>query len=126
MRRQEEVLEDLAWARSHYSRVERIFLCDGDALCLANHKLITILDYIRDNFPECKRVTTYGRATDALRKSDEELRELREHGLTMVYIGAESGSDKVLAAVNKGETRAQLIEAVHRMEAAGIQTSVLS
>lgn len=124
VRRQEEVLEDLAWARSHYSRVERIFLCDGDALCLANHKLITILDYIRDNFPECKRVTTYGRATDALRKSDEELRELREHGLTMVYIGAESGSDKVLAAVNKGETRAQLIEAVHRMEAAGIQTSV--
>ena len=104
--------------------MERIFLCDGDALCLANHKLITILDYIRDNFPECKRVTTYGRATDALRKSDEELRELREHGLTMVYIGAESGSDKVLAAVNKGETRAQLIEAVHRMEAAGIQTSV--
>ena len=37
VRKPEEVLEDLAWARSHYNRVERIFLCDGDALCLANH-----------------------------------------------------------------------------------------
>ena len=124
VRNPEEVLEDLAWARSHYSRVERIFLCDGDALCLANHKLIRILDYIRENFPECGRVTTYGRATDALRKTDEELRELREHGMTMVYLGAESGSAKVLEMVNKGETREQLIQEVKRLENAGIKTSV--
>ena len=124
VRNPEEVLEDLAWARSHYSRVERIFLCDGDALCLANHKLIRILDYIRENFPECGRVTTYGRATDALRKTDEELRELREHGMTMVYLGAESGSAKVLEMVNKGETREQLIQGVMRLENAGIKTSV--
>lgn len=124
VRNPEEVLEDLAWARSHYSRVERIFLCDGDALCLANHKLIRILDYIRENFPECERVTTYGRATDALRKTDEELRELREHGMTMVYLGAESGSSRVLEMVNKGETREQLIQGVKRLENAGIKTSV--
>ena len=124
VRNPEEVLEDLAWARSHYSRVERIFLCDGDALCLANNKLIRILDYIRENFPECGRVTTYGRATDALRKTDEELRELREHGMTMVYLGAESGSAKVLEMVNKGETREQLIQGVKRLENAGIKTSV--
>lgn len=124
VRNPEEVLEDLAWARSHYSRVERIFLCDGDALCLANHKLIRILDYIRENFPECGRVTTYGRATDALRKTDEELRELREHGMTMVYLGAESGSARVLEIVNKGETREQLIQGVKRLENAGIKTSV--
>ena len=124
VRNPEEVLEDLAWARSHYSRVERIFLCDGDALCLANHKLIRILDYIRENFPECGRVTTYGRATDALRKTDEELRDLREHGMTMVYLGAESGSAKVLEMVNKGETREQLIQGVKRLENAGIKTSV--
>ena len=124
VRNPEEVLEDLAWARSHYSRVERIFLCDGDAICLANHKLIRILDYIRENFPECGRVTTYGRATDALRKTDEELRELREHGMTMVYLGAESGSARVLEMVNKGETREQLIQGVKRLENAGIKTSV--
>ncbi|MGN1333553.1 MAG: B12-binding domain-containing radical SAM protein [Anaerovoracaceae bacterium] len=124
VRKPEEVLEDLAWARNHYNRVERIFLCDGDALCLANHKLLIILDYIREHFPECERVTTYGRATDALRKTDEELTELREHGLQMVYIGAESGSQKVLNKVKKGETREELIEGVQRLEKAGIKTSV--
>ena len=124
VRPMEEVLEDLAWARQHYQRVQRIFLCDGDALCLANHKLITILDYIKQNFPECERVTTYGRATAALAKTDEELRELKEHGLTMVYIGAESGSQKVLDMVKKGETREELIEGTKKLEAAGIQTSV--
>lgn len=124
VRKQEEVLEDLAWAREHYRRVERIFLCDGDALCLANRKLLVILDYIRQHFPECERVTTYGRATDVLRKTDEELRELREHGIEMVYLGAESGSRKVLEKINKGETREELIEGVQRLEAAGIKTSV--
>ena len=124
VRPMEEVLEDLAWARQHYQRVQRIFLCDGDALCLANHKLITILDYIKHNFPECERVTTYGRATAALAKTDEELRELKEHGLAMVYIGAESGSQKVLDMVKKGETREELIEGTKKLEAAGIQTSV--
>lgn len=124
LRKQEEVLEDLAWARSQYRRVDRIFLCDGDALCLANKKLLVILDYIRENFPECERVTSYGRATDALRKSDDELRELREHGLTMVYLGAESGSQRVLDAVNKGETVEELITGVQKLERNGIQTSV--
>lgn len=124
VRKPEEVLEDLAWARSHYNRVERIFLCDGDALCLANHKLLVILDYIKEHFPECERVTTYGRATDVIRKTDEELRELKDHGLEMVYIGAESGSQKILDKVNKGETREELIEGVQRLEKAGIKTSV--
>lgn len=124
VRKIEEVLEDLQWARDHYKKVERIFLCDGDALCLANHKLLTILSFIRDKFPECERVTTYGRATDILRKSDEELRELKENGLEMVYIGAESGSQKVLDMVSKGETREQLIEGVQKLEAAGIMASV--
>jgi len=119
-----EVLEDLQWARNHYRRVERIFLCDGDALALKNSKLLPILEFISENFPECERVTTYGRATDVLRKSDEEMRELFEAGLTMVYIGAESGSDKVLEDIKKGETRQQLIDGVRKIEECGMQASV--
>ena len=119
-----EVLEDLAWARRHYRRVERIFLCDGDALALTNKKLLPILEFISENFPECERVTAYARATDVLRKSEEELRQLREAGLTMVYIGAESGSDEVLLQINKGETRQQLIDGVRKAEDCGIRTSV--
>ena len=119
-----EVFEDLEWARAHYRKVERIFLCDGDALALANNKLIPILDYIREHFPECERVTTYGRATAVMRKTDEELRQLKEHGLEMVYMGAESGSPAVLEKICKGETREDLIRGVQRLEEAGIKTSV--
>ena len=119
-----EVLEDLQWARNHYRIVDRIFLCDGDALALKNSKLMPILEFISENFPECERVTTYGRATDVLRKTDEEMRELFEAGLTMVYIGAESGSDKVLEDIKKGETRQQLIEGVRKIEESGMQASV--
>ena len=124
VRKPEEVIEDLAWARSHYSKVERIFLCDGDALCLATSKLLVILDYIKENFPECERVTLYGRATDVLRKTPEDLKTLKEHGVTRVYLGAESGSSKVLEMINKGETREQLIEGVKKLENLGIKTSV--
>ena len=119
-----EVLEDLAWARKHYRHVERIFLCDGDALALTNAKLLPILNFISENFPECQRVTAYARATDVLRKSEEELRELRQAGITMVYSGAESGSDEVLKQINKGESRQQLIDGVRKAESCGIKTSV--
>ncbi|MBQ9015285.1 MAG: B12-binding domain-containing radical SAM protein [Firmicutes bacterium] len=119
-----EVLEDLAWARAHYRQVNRIFLCDGDALALTNGKLMPILEFISENFPECERVTAYARATDVLRKSEEELRQLRDAGITMVYIGAESGSDAVLSQIHKGETRRQLIDGVRKAENCGIQASV--
>ena len=124
IRKLEEVLEDLAWARRAYPRVERIFLCDGDALALSRNRLMPILDYIRENFPEGERVTAYGRAEDALRKTDEELRKLYEAGLTMVYVGAESGSEKVLKEINKGETRQELIDGVRKIEASGMKASV--
>lgn len=124
LRDPKEVIEDLQWARKHYRSVERIFLCDGDALALKNSKLLFFLDYIREHFPECERITTYGRATAVMKKTDEELRELKEHGIDMVYLGAESGSQKILDKMCKGETREDLIRGVQRLEAAGIKTSV--
>ncbi|MBR6798672.1 MAG: B12-binding domain-containing radical SAM protein [Firmicutes bacterium] len=120
----EEVLEDLAWARARYSRVERMFLCDGDALALSNRRRMPILEYIKENFPECERVTIYGRANDVNKKSAEEMKELYDAGITMVYIGAESGSDEVLKAVNKGVTRQELIDAVRKIEDCGMEASV--
>jgi radical SAM superfamily enzyme YgiQ (UPF0313 family) len=120
----EDIIADFAWARKRYRSVPRVFLADANALCLKTDKLMPILTYIEDNFPECERVTIYGRASDILRKTEDELRQLREHGLTMVYIGAESGSDKVLEMCRKGETRQQLIDAVRRIEKVGIKASV--
>lgn len=120
----DEVIQDLKWAKEHYRRVERIFLCDGDALALSNNRLMPILEFISDNFPECERVTVYGRAKDALKKTDKEMRQLYEAGIKMVYLGAESGSEKVLKAINKGETRQELIDGVKKIEASGMKASV--
>lgn len=120
----DEVIQDLKWAKEHYRRVERIFLCDGDALALSNNRLMPILEFISDNFPECERVTVYGRAKDALKKTDEEMRQLYEAGIKMVYLGAESGSEKVLKDINKGETRQEIIDGVKKIEASGMKASV--
>ncbi len=119
-----EVMEDLETARKTYRKVERIFLCDGDALCLSNDKLLVILDRIRELFPECKRVSVYGSAKDVLRKTPAELKTLRDHGMGMIYLGAESGSQKVLDMICKGVSREEMIEAVCKIEDAGIPASV--
>ena len=119
-----EVFEDIHMARARFRRVERIFLADGDALCLSNDKLLAILKEINTQFPECERVTVYGSPKDVLRKSPEELEELRDNGLGIIYIGAESGSDKVLEDICKGATRAEIITAVRKIEDAGIKASV--
>ena len=124
VRKVEEVLEDLRWARTAYRRVDRIFLADGDALVLTNPKLMVILDEIRRLFPECTRVGVYARAKDILRKTPEELAQLRDAGIKIVYVGCESGSDRVLTQIHKGETASELIDAVRRAEDAGIAASV--
>lgn len=119
-----EVLEDLRSARESYNNIDKIFLADGDALCLTNPKLLEILGYCNDIFPECGQITLYGSPQDVLRKSLDELKTLREAGLKMVYIGAESGSDKVLENIVKGATREEIIKAVRKLEESGIKASV--
>ncbi|MDO4551922.1 MAG: radical SAM protein [Bacillota bacterium] len=120
----EEVAADLQWARDRYPRVEKIFLADGDALVLPAEKLLFLLDKIRELFPECRRVGVYGSPKDILRKTPGELQALREAGMGIVYVGAESGSDKVLKDVCKGATAEELIEAVRKAEDAGCPASV--
>ena len=120
----ELIKSDLAEARRHYKYVERIFFADGDALCLKTDKLLGLFELTRSVFPECKRMGLYSRALNILSKSEDELRNLKEAGLGIVYIGAESGSDEVLKRVNKGETVEEIIRAVHKAESCGIKTSV--
>lgn len=120
-----EVIADLQWVRDRgYYYFDRVFLADGDALIVKTPDLITILDTIHEFFPHVRRVTTYGAAKDVLQKTPEELRQLRQHGLEMVYIGAESGSDTVLADVTKGVTAAETTEACLKLKAAGIKVSM--
>lgn len=120
----EQVLSDLAEARSYSRFIEKIFLADGDALVLPMDYLLTVLDYIRTYFPECKRVAAYA-STKALKgKTDEDLRTLRERGLGIVYIGLETGDEELLAKYNKGVTAAETVAQTIRAKEAGIAVSV--
>lgn len=125
VRREEEILADLLEAHEQYGPyVQRVFLADGDALVLKTETLLHILEAVRKLFPNCRRVASYGTAQDVLRKTDEELRALKAAGLGIVYIGAESGDDEILKAINKGVTAAEVAAAGQKLKKAGIATSV--
>ncbi len=120
----DDVLEDLVMARRAYRRVNRIFLADGDALIVKTSDLRAILGTIKNLFPECERVTSYASARDLLLKTPEELEELHALGLDMIYLGLESGSEKVLRDINKGVTVEETVEGALKAKAAGIKLSV--
>ena len=120
----EEVLEDFRMARRTYRRVDKVFLADGDALVRRAGELYVILDTIQELFPECQRVTSYASPASIRIRTDEELRTLREKGLTMVYMGLESGCDEVLKRMNKGHSAAEIVEMGQKVRKNGIALSV--
>jgi len=105
--------------------IRRVFLADGDALVLPTRRLLAILAAIREHMPAVHRVSSYCLARNLKKKTVAELVQLREAGLAMVYLGAESGDDEVLAKVNKGETYATTVDALTKLGAAGITRSVM-
>ena len=120
----EQVLSDLDEARAYGRYVETIFLADGVALILPMDYLLPVLEYIRDHFPACKRVAAYATTKAIMRKTDDELRTLREHGLGIVYIGLESGNEELLKKFCKGVTAEEIVLNAIRCKQAGIATSV--
>ena len=119
-----EVLEDFHIARQTYRHVDKVFLADGDALVRKASELYTILDTIRELFPECQRVTSNASPASIRIRTDEELQTLRAKGLTMVYMGLESGCDEVLKLMRKGHMSAEIIEMGQKVRRNGIALSV--
>lgn len=120
----DEVLEDFQIARNVYRSVGRVFLADGDALVRKASDLYAILDTVRELFPECERVTCYASPSSIRIRTDEELQTLRAKGLTMVYMGLESGSDAVLKLMRKGHDAAEIVEMGQKVRRNGIALSV--
>lgn len=112
-------------AELYGEQVRRVFLADGDALVLPTRRLLTVIDAIRRHFPAVRRISSYCLPRNLGKKSQQEVDELAAAGLSMVYVGAESGDDEVLAAVNKGETYASTCAALEKLGAAGISRSVM-
>lgn len=120
-----EVMREIEWAGSHLIGVRRVFLADGDAMALSTRRLLNILQAIREHLPDVTRVSSYCLPSNLNNKSAEDLKALHEAGLKLVYVGAESGDDQVLAAVNKGETYETTVEQLNRLADAGIKRSVM-
>ncbi len=125
-RTEEEVLDSIRRCGAEMgAQVRRIFLADGDALVLPTRRLLSILAAIREHLPAVHRVSSYCLPRNLRKKSVTELRELAAAGLTLAYVGAESGDDEVLAKVNKGETFASTLAALEQLRDAGIRRSVM-
>lgn len=122
----DEVLADIALAGETYGQsVQKVFVADGDALILDMPSWRAILAACKDAFPSVRRVSCYAMASNILEKTEPELRELCELGLTQLYIGPESGDDLTLKRIAKGSTAAEHVEASQRAHAAGMKTSVI-
>ena len=103
---------------------KKVFLQDGDALVYPFPRLKEALHYLNEKFPDLERIGTYATPRDILRRSLDQLRELRELKLSIFYMGIESGDDKVLQKVGKGVTHQELVEAGRKVKEAGITLSV--
>jgi radical SAM superfamily enzyme YgiQ (UPF0313 family) len=104
-----EIKAEIDLASDSILDARRIFLADGDALNLPTDKLIQILDYLHDKFPNVERISCYAMPKNLLQKTKDELLHLKTSGLTMLYVGIETGSNLVLKKVTKGATAAGIV-----------------
>jgi radical SAM superfamily enzyme YgiQ (UPF0313 family) len=122
----DEVLADIAEARARFAEeVRHVFVADGDPLGMALGRWEPILRSLAGSFPRLRRVSTYATARNLLDKSPEELKRLRELGLSLLYIGPESGDDTTLHRLAKGASAADHVEAAHKARAAGMEQSLI-
>lgn len=122
----EQIMRQIAMAYSvDRDGVRKVFLADGDALVLPTDRLLKILETLKKYFPNLERVASYSAPGDILRKSVEELTQLREAGLTLLYYGMESGDSQTLKDIRKGVNGEQSIEVGKRVRAAGMELSIM-
>lgn len=124
-RREEDVFKDIDSFLPYASQIRRVFLADGDPLVLSTKRLLNILTRLKDTFPNLQRVSTYASPSNLARKSNEELKELFEAGLTLLYVGIESGDSEVLECIQKGETFETTIDGLNKSKAVGMNSSVM-
>jgi radical SAM superfamily enzyme YgiQ (UPF0313 family) len=122
-----ETLEDVAQAgRVGGDVIDKVFVADGDALVLSMDHWRALLAAIAAHLPRARQVSCYAMASNILGKTPDELRELRERGLSLLYVGPESGDDLVLKRIVKGSTFAEHVEAAHKARAAQMQICVIA
>lgn len=119
------VLAEIQRCGEAFQKVRRVFLADGDAMALSFRRLEAILQAIRTHLPSVARVSAYCLPQNLKNKTPEQLQTLHELGLSLVYVGAESGDDLILQKICKSETFDSTAEALLKLKAAGMKTSVM-
>lgn len=123
VRELEDVFKDIDTLAQIYPDARRVFLADGDAFSLDSEHLIKILQYLKTSFSKLGRVSLYASAQNILNKSREELEELKQSGLNLIYYGVETGSDTLLKKITKGVNQSEIIESLNKASDAGIKIS---
>jgi radical SAM superfamily enzyme YgiQ (UPF0313 family) len=120
-----EISADIREGAKRYPDTRRVFLMDGDALAAPNSFLIPILKDLSAAFPLLTRVSSYANGYNITKRTSEELQELKENKLSLIYMGLESGSEAVLETCKKACTAQNMIEAIRKADEAGIKSSVI-
>lgn len=118
------ILSDVIYASRYMKHLDRLFIMDGDALIIPQRRLKWILEMIREHLPQVRRVGVYANSKGIKLKNEEELRELRELGLGIVYYGVETGDDQTLEAIRKGANSQRLLDMGLKVKRVGIKLSV--
>jgi len=121
----EQIERELAAVAGSGLPVRRIFLADGDAMTLSFRRLKLIMQTIRTHLPDVQRVSSYCLPRNLKHKTAGELAELNDMGLSLFYVGCESGDDLVLERVSKGENFATSLAALQKIKTAGAGSSVM-
>ena len=124
-KKEDELLTEIERCGQQLSGVRRVFLGDGDAMVLSFKRLKSILEAIREHLPSVSRVSAYALPSNLKNKSVKELEQLHALGLSLIYVGAESGDDEVLQCIDKGETFESTRDGLLKAKQAGIRTSVM-
>lgn len=119
----EQVQAEIRAMARAYPGVRRVFLADGDALAAPTGHLLAILESLRTAFPRLERISSYALPANLLKKSVEELAQLRESGLTLLYYGIETGSADLLKRITKGATPEAMLTGLTKAKQAGLRVS---
>lgn len=118
------IMEDIEFAARHCRHQNRLFLCDGDALIIPQRRLVPILERINQRLPWIERIGLYANTKSIRMKSDQELKELRELGVRIAYMGLETGDDLTLKKIVKGADAQRMIEMGQKIRRAGFKLSI--
>ncbi|MCK4757418.1 MAG: radical SAM protein [Thermoplasmata archaeon] len=121
----DDIKRDVEKIYPHCKDTKRIFLADGNALCVPTDELEAVIKFLYSKFEKLERISIYGGPLDIKDKSVDELMRLKEAGLELVYFGLESGSDDVLKMVKKGALSELMIETGKKVKASGLKLSAI-